>query len=57
LGFVQSIEEVDKVIIGVNTVDQLYKIIDASKVKVNQNSYFDLAVFDTDYTNPSNWRL
>jgi len=57
LGFVQDIHEVDKVIVGVNTVDQLIEIINASKVKVNHKDYSDLSLSDPFYLNPSNWKL
>jgi len=57
LGFVQSIDEIDKVIVGVNTVDQLIEIIEASKTKINHKEYCDLSLSDTSYLDPSNWKL
>jgi len=57
LGFVQSIDEIDKVVVGVDTVDQLREIIDASKIRVNHNKYSNLAASNSFYLNPSNWKL
>jgi aryl-alcohol dehydrogenase-like predicted oxidoreductase len=57
LGFVQGINEIDKIIVGVNTIDQLRDIINVSKTKVNFKEYSNLAVSDTFYLNPSNWKL
>jgi aryl-alcohol dehydrogenase-like predicted oxidoreductase len=57
LGFVQDIQEIDKVVVGANTVNQLIEIIDASNVKVNYKEYTDLSLSDPYYLNPSNWKL
>jgi|APSaa5957512535_1039671.scaffolds.fasta_scaffold24429_2 aryl-alcohol dehydrogenase-like predicted oxidoreductase len=57
LGFIHNIDEIDKILIGVNTIDQLSEIIDASTVKINQEKYSNLAVTDVAYVNPSNWKL
>ena len=57
LGFVQSLDEVDKVIVGVNTIDQLHEIIEASEVRVNCEKYSNISVSDASYVDPSNWKL
>ena len=38
LGFVQSLTEIDKVVVGVDSLKQLYEIINASSVKVDRKS-------------------
>ena len=57
LGFVQSLDEIDKVIVGVNTVDQLREIVDSSKIRIDYKKYSNLAISDAQYINPSNWNL
>jgi aryl-alcohol dehydrogenase-like predicted oxidoreductase len=57
LGYVQSIKEIDKIVVGVNTVDQLHEIINASTVKVDKKKCLNISVFDEDYINPYNWKL
>ncbi len=56
LGFVQSINEVDKVVVGVNTLGQLHEIINSVSVYVNTEEFSDLSVSDPIYLNPSNWK-
>jgi len=57
LGFVQSIDGIDKVIVGVNTVDQLREIIRSTKVKVDFKQFVNLAINDSNYVDPSKWKL
>jgi aryl-alcohol dehydrogenase-like predicted oxidoreductase len=57
LSFVASVKEVDKVIIGVNEVKQLMEIINASQIYVNPRDFESLAIYDSNFLNPSNWKL
>jgi aryl-alcohol dehydrogenase-like predicted oxidoreductase len=57
LGFVQSLTEIDKVVIGVNSLQQLREIIDASSVKVNTAELSNIAINNSIFLNPSNWRI
>ena len=44
LGFVQSLTEIDKVVVGVDSLQQLREIIDASSVKVNTAELSNIAI-------------
>ena len=55
LGFAQSIHEIDKVIVGVSTLDQLHEIVNAASVYINIEEFSDLSIDDSTYLNPSNW--
>ena len=57
LGFVQSLTEIDKVVVGVNSLQQLREIIDASSVKVNTAELSNIAINNSIFLNPSNWRV
>ena len=57
LGFVQSIDEVDKVIIGVNTLKQMHEIIDIASVRINIEEFSNLSINDSTFLNPSNWKI
>jgi len=57
LGFVQSINEVDKIIVGVNTLEQLRGIIKATSTHVNVNEFSNLSINDPTFLNPSNWKV
>ena len=59
LGFVQSIKEIDRVVLGVNTLEQLHEVINLK----NNNVSFDITEFshlkadDSALLNPSNWKV
>lgn len=57
LAFVMNVDEVDKVICGVNTLDQLQDLIrTASALPDLKNNVFDsIATNDTSIVNPANW--
>ena len=57
LGFVQSLTEIDKVVVGVDSLQQLREIIDASSVKVNTAELSNIAINNSIFLNPSNWRV
>jgi aryl-alcohol dehydrogenase-like predicted oxidoreductase len=56
LGFVQSIKEVDNIVIGVNKLDQLHDIIDTNSIHVNIKKFCDLSVSNDNFLNPSKWK-
>ena len=58
LGFVLNESDIDRVIIGVDTPNQLKEILTINKKKYNEsnNIYLDkFAISDTNLINPSNW--
>ena len=57
LSFVQSIDEIDKVVVGVNTLEQLHQIIDAMSLRVDIRDFSSLSIRDATILNPSNWRI
>jgi aryl-alcohol dehydrogenase-like predicted oxidoreductase len=57
IGFVQSIDEVDKVVVGATTIDQFYEIINASKVHVNVDDFSKLSINNQSFLNPSKWKV
>jgi aryl-alcohol dehydrogenase-like predicted oxidoreductase len=57
LSFVQSIDEIDKVVVGVNTLEQLHQIIEVMPLKVNIRDFSSLSISDKNFLNPSNWRI
>jgi aryl-alcohol dehydrogenase-like predicted oxidoreductase len=57
LGFVRSISEVDKIVVGINTLHQLYEIVNAMSTSINTDDCFDLSISDSTYLNPSNWKI
>ena len=57
LSFVQSIVEIDKVVVGVNTLEQLHQIIDAMSLRVDIRDFSSLSIRDATILNPSNWRI
>jgi aryl-alcohol dehydrogenase-like predicted oxidoreductase len=57
LGFVLGIDEIDKIVIGVNTVAQLQEIIKATQVNINPLEFRSISVDNMDYTNPSLWKI
>jgi aryl-alcohol dehydrogenase-like predicted oxidoreductase len=56
LSFVQSIDEVDKVIIGVNTLKQLKEVVDAALIRVNTMELSYMSIDDPEFINPVNWK-
>jgi aryl-alcohol dehydrogenase-like predicted oxidoreductase len=57
LGFVQSLIEIDKVVVGVNSLEQLYEIVSASSVRVNITELSNISINSPIFLNPSNWRV
>jgi aryl-alcohol dehydrogenase-like predicted oxidoreductase len=57
LGFVQSINEVDKVIIGVNTLKQMHEVINIASVRINIEEFSNLSINDSTFLDPSNWKI
>lgn len=56
LGFVNSLDEVDVVLCGVNNLQQLKEIIAAAKVEINRDEFSRFAVNDEAMINPVNWK-
>ena len=48
---------IDRVIIGVNTLDQMKEVINAASIKIDITDFSNLAVNDITYLNPSNWKV
>ena len=57
LGYVMGINEIDKIVVGVNTIEQLREIIEATQVKVNPMEFTDVSINNPIYTNPSLWKI
>ncbi len=57
LGYVMNIGEVDKIVVGVNTLSQLKEIIEATKLQTNFGKYRDISINNPIYTNPSLWKI
>ena len=57
LGYVMGISEIDQVVVGVNTVEQLKEIIKATQVQINPMDFTDIYINDPAFTNPSLWKV
>ena len=57
LGYVMGVSEIDQVVVGVNTVEQLKEIIKATQVKINPMEFSDISINDPAFTNPSLWKV
>jgi aryl-alcohol dehydrogenase-like predicted oxidoreductase len=57
LGYVTGIDEIDKIVVGVNTIEQLREVIEAAQVKVDPMKFTNIAIDDQNYINPSLWRI
>ncbi len=58
LGFVQNIDKVDKIVIGVNTLEHMREIVNSeSSTRINIDKFSNLSASNALLLNPSNWRL
>lgn len=57
LGFAMGIPEVDKIVVGVNSVSQLEEIIAASKIVIQPETLQEVASDEVGLLNPSRWEL
>ena len=57
LAFVQSVDEIDNVVVGVTSKLQLEEVVKASHNFVNTRDYHHLAVNDERYINPALWNI
>jgi aryl-alcohol dehydrogenase-like predicted oxidoreductase len=57
IGFVQSISEIDKIVIGVNTLRQLSEIINIIPTRINTTDLSNMSIRNTAFINPSNWKI
>ena len=56
LSFVQSIHEVDNIVLGVNTLEQLHEVLSMPLINnINIDDFSFLSVNDDRFINPSNW--
>jgi aryl-alcohol dehydrogenase-like predicted oxidoreductase len=56
LSFVYSLKDVDKIVIGVESLHQLKQIVSAINNKVDTCKYEFLSINDSKYVNPSKWK-
>ena len=57
LEFVMQIDEIDRVIIGINTADQLKDILQAKRTHISSMDLRNISIDDQNYTNPSLWKI
>ena len=57
IGYVSGIKEIDKVVVGVNTVKQFKQIIDASITKVISSEFNSFSVNNPTFVDPSCWKI
>jgi aryl-alcohol dehydrogenase-like predicted oxidoreductase len=57
LGYVTGINEIDRVVVGVNTATQLQEIVKAINTKVGLKEFSGICVDNPIYTNPSLWKM
>jgi len=57
LGFVNALEQVDRVVVGVNNVAQLHEMLEAESALINVAQCQELSVQDPKFTNPGNWQV
>jgi aryl-alcohol dehydrogenase-like predicted oxidoreductase len=57
LGFVTNLDEIDKVVVGVNSASQLQEIIQAKQAKIDHLDFKNISVYNKNYTNPSLWKI
>jgi len=56
LGFVNALEQVDRVVIGVNNLAQLQEIVEVANVVIDVVQCQELSVQDPRFINPGNWQ-
>ncbi len=57
LAFVQSSDDIDRLVVGVNTLEQLREIVNAKSVRINTTEFYNLSVDNAIFLNPSNWKV
>jgi aryl-alcohol dehydrogenase-like predicted oxidoreductase len=57
LSFVQSIYEIDTVVVGINTLEQLREIVSAASMRVNTIELSNVSINNSGFLNPSNWKI
>jgi aryl-alcohol dehydrogenase-like predicted oxidoreductase len=57
LNFVQSIDEVDKVIVGVNSLFHLKQILNVSHKRIINSDYKNLSCDNIEFINPALWKI
>jgi aryl-alcohol dehydrogenase-like predicted oxidoreductase len=56
IAFVNNINQVDQVVVGFNSLEQLKEVFLASDVVLDPLDFSDLSINDTNFTNPSMWK-
>jgi len=57
LSYVASICEIDKIVVGVNTINQLKEVIKAAKLRTDFQKHKRISIRNPIYTNPSLWKI
>ena len=57
LGFVHNITDIDRIVVGVNTLNQLREVVDAVQTPVNSADYSALSIKNSKFLDPGNWEL
>ena len=57
LGFVTNIDEIDKIVVGVNSASQLQEIMQATQAKIDYIDFKSVSIDDKNFTNPSLWKI
>jgi aryl-alcohol dehydrogenase-like predicted oxidoreductase len=55
LGYVLSFPKIDRIVVGVDSLDQLRQLIDAAKAPIAPNAFPDISTTDEKLINPSYW--
>ncbi len=55
LGFLNSLQQIDCIVCGVNTRQQLEELVRASNTQIPQIDYTQFAIINEDILNPSHW--
>ncbi len=57
LGYVMGISEIDKIVVGVDSLRQLQDLTKARHLQINPEEYRDICINNSAYTNPSLWKI
>ena len=56
IGFVQAYSQIDKIVVGVDSAQQIKQLIQAEK-KASNSVWPDINCSDIDLINPANWNI
>lgn len=57
LGFVNTLQNVDRILVGVNNLAQLKEILNAQNIFINVARCHELSIKDPRFINPVNWQI